>query len=230
MNRLVFILVPCALTSAIALAQTLPAPRPSVRAIGNASVFATPDKAQIDATVTTHAMTAQMAGSQNATQVAAVLSALTQLLGPGANIKTINYSITPNYNYPPNGGTPTLTGFTASNTVEVTLNNITTVGAIIDAATQAGATSVAGIRFSLQDPEPSRRQALQLAAVAAKSHADAMATALGGTVGMIVLLQEGSTVQPVVGTVAAAGAATTTPIESGLIQVDGTVTLEALLN
>lgn len=212
------------------LAQTAPAPRPLVRATGTASLFVNPDQAEVDVGVTTRATTAQAAASQNATQVAAVLSALTQLLGPGANIKTINYSATPNYNYPPNGGTPTLTGFTASNTVAVTLSSVSTVGTVIDTAIQAGATTVAGIRFSLKDSEPSRRQALQQAAVNAKSHADAMATALGGTVGTITLVQEGSTVQPVVATFGvAASAANTTPIQSGPIEVDATVAIEALL-
>jgi uncharacterized protein YggE len=203
--------------------------RPGVRATGTASVFAAPDQAIVDVTVSTRAATAQAAGSQNATQTAAVLSALTQLLGSAANIKTTNYSITPIYSTPVNGGTPSLTGFNASNTVEVTLSSVNTIGSVIDTATQAGATSIGGVRFSLKDPEPSRRQALQQAATVAKSHADAMASALGGTTGTIVLLQEGSSVQPVVGVMATAPA-TTTPIESGLIEIDATVTLEAQLN
>ena len=203
--------------------------RPVVRATGNASVFTQPDQVQIDATVATQGMTAQAASSQNATQAAAVLSALNQLLGTGANIKTISYSISPNYTYPPNG-TPTLTGYTASNTIEVTLSALNSAGSVIDTAVQAGATSIAGLRFSLKDSEPSRRQALQQATSVAKSHADSMATALGGTVSTIVLLQEGSSVQSVAIAVPAGVAATTTPVQSGLIEVDATVTIEALLN
>lgn len=218
------------LGAALSLAQIPANARPAVRATGTATIFATPDQAVVDAAVTTRAMTAQAAGSQNAAQTSAVLSALTQLLGSGANIKTINYSIAPNYNYPQGGGPPTLTGFTANNTVEVTLSAITTVGSVIDTAVQAGASSIGGIRFSLKDPEPSRRQALAQAAAVAKSHADAMATALGGSTGTIILLQENAAAQPVVVGVAAAPTAATTPIESGLIEIDATVVLEASLN
>ena len=218
------------LIAATLSAQTPVAPTRSVRASGTATISVNPDQAQISATVTTQGMTAQAASSQNATQSAAVLSALTQLLGAGANIKTINYSVTPNYNYPPNGGIPILTGFTANNTVEVTLSGVTTVGTVIDTAIQAGATSVSGIRFSLKDPEPPRRQALQQAALVAKSHADAMAGALGGTVGAVLVLQEGSSVQPITGTFTVAAGATATPVQSGLIEVSATVALEALLN
>ena len=225
------ILVLSVVSAASLWAQLPPAAQPAVRATGNASVFAQPDQVQVDATVTTRAATAQDAGSQNATQTAAVLSALNQLLGTGANIKTISYSISPNYNYPPNGGTPTLTGYTANNTIEVTLSAITMAGQVIDTAAQAGATSIAGLRFSLKDSEPPRRQALQQAAAVAKTHADAMANALGRTVGTIVLVQEGAAVQPIVnGLVAGASPAPTTPVQSGLIEIDATVVLEALLN
>jgi uncharacterized protein YggE len=230
MTKSAFIATIGFLTAALLSAQTLVSPPRSVRANGTASIFVNPDQAQIDATVTTQGMTAQIASSQNATQSAAVLSALTQLLGAGANIKTINYSVTPNYNYPPNGAIPVLIGFTASNTVEVVLTGVTTVGTVIDTAIQAGATSVTGIRFSLKDTEPSRRQALQQAALVAKSHADAMAGALGGTVGTVLVLQEGSSVQPVTGTLTFSAGSTTTPIQSGLIEVSATVALEALLN
>src|SRR5215831_14420154 len=215
MTKSAFIATIGFLTAAFLSAQTPAAPTRSVRANGTASIFVNPDQAQIDATVTTQGMTAQAASSQNATQSATVLSALTQLLGAGANIKTINYSVTPNYTYPPNGGIPILTGFTASNTVQVTLSGVTTVGTVIDTAIQAGATSVTGIRFSLKDAEPSRRQALQQAALVAKSHADAMAGALGGTAGAVLALQEGSSVQPVTGTLTFSAGATTTPVQSG---------------
>ena len=210
-------------------AQLPAAARPTVGATGNASVFVQPDQVQIDATVTTRAMTAQDAGSQNATQTAAVLSALTQLLGAGSNIKTVGYSLSPIYNYP-TGGTPTLAGYTASNTIEVTLSAISMAGQVIDTATQAGATTIAGLRFGLKDSEPARRQALQQATAVAKSHADSMAGALGGTVGTIVLVQEGISTRPIVTPLAASASATTTPVQAGLVEVDATVTLEALLN
>src|SRR6266436_4387682 len=116
-----------AFSSSGLLAQ-LPARQPSVRASGEASVFALPDQVRIDASVTTQGKTAQDAASQNASQLAAVTSALGQLLGPSADIKTINYFVGPNYQYPPNGGTPILIGYTASNTIEVTLGMISMAG------------------------------------------------------------------------------------------------------
>jgi len=57
-----------------------------------------------------------------------------------------------------------------------------------------------------------------------------MAGALGGIVGAVLVLQEGGSVQPVTGVFTAAAGGSTTPIQSGLIEVSATVALEALLN
>src|ERR1043166_3694336 len=206
--------------------------RPFVRAMGQASVFASPDQVKVDASVVTQGSTAQEAASHNADQVSAVLASLRNLLGSGADIKTINYSVVPNYKYPQGGGTPTLTGYTASVTVEVTLGAVSMTGPIIDTATEAGATSIGGLRFSLKDPEPQRLQALRLATVQAKSHAEAMASGLGGKVGAVISLEEAasaSRVQPVVQNVNAA-VGTPTPVEPGLIEVQASVVLQAELN
>jgi uncharacterized protein YggE len=216
--------------SSTGLLAQFPARPPSVRASGEASVFALPDQVRIAASVTTQAKTAQDAASQNASQLAAVTSALGQLLGPNADIKTINYFVGPNYQYPPNGGTPILIGYTASNSIEVTLGTISMAGAVIDTAAQAGATTVGGLRFTLKNPEPQRLQALQLATLQARSHADAMVNALGGKVGPVITVQEGVQVrlQPLVGV--ADARSTPTSIQPGMIEVQASVVLEAQLN
>ena len=224
-----FLFVLVALSVPALRAQVSLGTSPSIHTTGSARVFVAPDQVKVDATVTTQGLTAQDASTQNATQTAAVLAALQTLLGAGADIKTVSYSVTPNYKYPPNGGNPTLTGFTANNTIEVTLSVVTTAGPVIDTATQAGATMVTGLRFALKDAEPARLQALKQATSTAKSHADAMASGVGLKVGTVVLLQEGSSVQPIITTLGAAPTSTTTPVEPGLIEVDATVTLEAQL-
>ncbi len=209
-----------------------PARRPFVRASGAASVFLPPDQVRVDASVTTLGKTAQDAAAQNATRVAALLMALTQLLGTGADIKTINYFVGPNYQYPPGGGTPTLTGYMATSTLEVTLSDVSMAGPVLDTATQAGATTVGGLRFALKDSEPARLQALRLATLQAKSHADAMANGLGAKVGAVVSVEEGAQVRVPLFIAAPGGATGNTPtsIEPGLIEVQASVVLEAELN
>ena len=216
--------------AAICSAQTAPL-HSIVNATGQASVYVPPDQVKVDATVINQGGSAQEAASANATAAAAVVGALTKLLGQGASIKTIDYSVGPVYKYPSNGGLPTIAGYTASITVETTLRDTTMIGAVIDTAIQAGATSIGALQFSLQNPDPAHQQALALATKQASDHASAMAAALAHTVGGIISLQEGSPVgiQPIV--VGVGGTPTTsTTISPNLIQVQATVVLQAQLN
>jgi uncharacterized protein YggE len=207
----------------IAYAQSTTPRPPFIRAVGQGSVSVQPDQAQIDFGVVTTATTAQTAAAQNATQVSALLAALQTLLGSTGNIQTIGYSLSPNYNYPP-GGNPVLTGYTASNTVQVSASDLSMVGTIIDTGVRAGATTVQSLQFTLQNPDPVLQQALKLATTQAKAHADAMASGVGMHSGAVRSIQENVTtnVTPVVAT----PGATTTPVLPGLVNIQATVTLE----
>src|SRR6516162_3175539 len=119
--------------SAAALAQQPPVS--SIRVTGDAKVTAKPDRVQIDIGVTTRAPQSQDAATQNARQVEAVLAAVRKAAGPAAVLKTISYSLNPNYQFHPNGGEPTIDGYTANNVVQVTLDDLGKIGAVIDAAT-----------------------------------------------------------------------------------------------
>jgi uncharacterized protein YggE len=224
--RLILSLLLCTMAGS---AQTTP--RPFVRAAGQASVFVQPDQVKIDLGVTTQGTTAQDAAAQNATQVGNLIAALQKLLGPTADIKTINYFVGPVYQNQPSGGPAKIIGYTATMTVEVTLGGITMAGAVIDTAAGAGATSIGSPQFSLQDPEPSRLQALKMAAMVAQNHANAIAAGLGRVTGAIQTLEEGTAVRvPVVGVTGVAGAGAATQVTPGLIEVQGTVVLQADLN
>jgi len=203
--------------------------RATVVTYGDATVTANPDQVKVSVGVTTKANTAQDAATQNATIVAAVIAALQKVLGANADIKTIGYSVSPNYTYPPNS-TAVLNGYTASNTLDVTSSNIANIGSVIDAATNAGANNVQSLRFSVKDDTPLRAQALRQATVNARSKADSIALGVSLRVGNVLSVQEGYNSQIVAtnklltGTPAAT--APTTPVEPGLVQVTASVTLE----
>ena len=221
------LIIACAVAlCASAFAQTS-APPPYVLAVGQGTVSVQPDEVQIDFSVITTATAAQSAASQNATQTSTLIAALQQLLGKNGNVQTINYSLSPNYSYPP-GGSPVLTGFTASNTVQVTATDLSMSGTIIDTGITAGATTVTGLQFTLQNPDPSRQQALKLATAQAKAHAEAMASGVGMHTGTVYSIQENvsTAVIPVVLT---PGTTATTPVLPGLVNVQATVTLQVTL-
>lgn len=200
-----------------------------VQAAGSASVSVKPDQAQIQLSVVTTASTATDASGQNAAQVNAVLAALNGILGPNANIQTLSYSLTPNYNYPQNQQ-PVLTGYTASNTVQVIVTDLSLIGKVIDTGIQAGANRVQGLQFGLQNDQPFRAQALKMATVQAKANADAMASGLNLTTGSILSIQEGSTATPLPVVLAAATPAAATPVVTGVVNVQANVTVQIAIS
>jgi len=152
--------------------------------------------------------------------------AIQAALGPNAQLRTLSYSLNPNYS---NGNQPVIIGYTASNTVEARLSDLSLIGRTIDTGIQAGANRVQGLQFGLKDDQPVRLQALKLATVEAKAHADAMASGLGLKTGAPVAIQEGSTIsiQPLrLGNAAPTAA---TPIETGSVDIRATVTLQVEL-
>jgi uncharacterized protein YggE len=206
-------------------AEAQTAARPFVRAFGEATVSTVPDQAKIQFGVVTQAATAEAAASQNATQVTTLLAALRGVLGQTAEIRTLSYSLNPNYNSPRDGSQPVIVGYTASNTVEATVTDLSLIGKAIDTGIQAGGNRVQGLQFGLKNDQPLRQQALKLATAQAKAHADAMASGLNLRTGAPVSIIEGVTVgiQPLQPGIAAA---TTTPIEAGHVDVRATVTLD----
>lgn len=200
--------------------------RPYIRATGDATVSAKPDRAKLDIGVVTQAANAQNAAAQNAAQTESMVAALRRSLGPAAEIRTSGYSLTPDFHYAKDGGQPTLSGYTASNTVEIVTNDLANVGKVIDAGTQAGANNVRGLEFQLKDEAPVRAQALTEAARNARAAAEAMAAALGLKVVQVLSAEEGGppqVIRPMV--MARKAAASPTPIESGNIQVQASVTV-----
>ena len=215
--------------SAAQIPATSP-PLSSIRVTGEAHVTARPDRVQIDIGVLTQAQLSHDAAATNARQVEAVLAAVRAAAGGGAQLRTVSYSLNPNYQYHPGGGEPTLNGYTALNVVQVTLDELTRMGDVIDAATHTGANRIQGIQFTLRDPEAVRAQALREAAIHARAEADTLAAALSLRVLRVLTVEESSPrFVPLRARVSAArvagGAEAATPVEAGTLDVSAEVTL-----
>jgi uncharacterized protein YggE len=223
-SLLVLILIGPALISQTA-AQT--AALPAVQANGSATITAKPDQAQLDVGVVTNGATAQDASQQNASLSNTVQDALKKVLGAAGTLQTVNYSVNPRYSTTP-GQPSVIVGYTASNTVRVTTTDLSQIGLLIDAASQAGANSVGGLSFGLQNPEPLVLQALTQATKQATTHAAAIAAGLGAKLGAVISADEGSSYTPLaVGGIATAGVST--PVQTGVVTVYATVTIRMAL-
>ena len=212
---------------AIAQEYTLPPSVPFVRVHGESTVSAQPDRAQLDIGVTTQDSTVQGATDLNAKQSNTVVSELRTIV-PSANIKTVNFSVNPNYRYPQGGGSPTILGYTANNTVRVQIDDLSKLQNVIDIATKSGANNVNRLNFMLRDEEKARAEALAKAAELARSGAQSLAAALNERIGHILRVEEG---QPVVISpgrqveisMAKSQSSQQTPVEPGNIEIHASV-------
>jgi len=157
-----------------------------------------------------------------------VLAALRGVLGPNAEIETISYTLSPDYQYPPQGGQPRITGYTATNVVRVTQDELSRLGPVIDAATRAGANQIQRIRFMLKDEAAAKASALRLAALDARAKAGSLARALGLQIVRIHSVEEtGPMPRPMYELAMARAEAPATPIIPGTIETTAMVTLTA---
>lgn len=206
--------------------------KPYIQATGEATVSVKPDRAVIDIGVVTEETTAAGAALKNATQTETVLANFRGLVNTRGHVTTATYSVRPNYRVPKPGAAQVLVGYGVTNTVEVTLDDLSLLSKVIDAATQAGANSIQGLRFELKDSSVVHARALRLAAEQAKANADAMAAGVGLKLGRIVSIEEPTTEEPFAYHKRAAapmqaGLQAPTPIEIGTLDFTATVILRA---
>lgn len=200
---------------------------------GAATVQSQPDTAILSIAVVTQNASASEAQAENASKTEAVIRAIKLAAGAGAEVKTGGYSLQPQYVYK-EGQSPVITSYIARNSVSVTTGALERVGAILDAASRAGANSVDGLSFTLRRDESARSQALANATREAMRKARVIADTLGGRVIRIVEVQEaGTAVRPVpvyeggMANRVSMSAQAATPIEPGSLEVRAEVQLVA---
>jgi uncharacterized protein len=204
---------------------------PALFVSAEAEVRVAPDQAHISVAVETRGRTSQQAGADNARIQTALLGALRRLGVTAAQLQTRAVLVTPEYQYPQDGGRPTVTGYVARNEVIVEVRDLTKIGGLIDASLAQGATNVTGPHFSLVNPDSARREALGQAVRKAMDDARVMAQAAGVRLGSVLELSSEASAMPMAEMsqvrmrVSAADAAPT-PIETGLITVRSSVRLK----
>lgn len=155
-----------------------------------------PDIAIISAGVVTRATTAKAALSQNAAQMERVRAALKRAGIADRDIQTSNISLNPEYRYAENQP-PRLTGYTASNQVNVRFRDIASTGDILDALVAEGANQINGPSLSVDKPEEALDEARAKALAAGRARAEVYARQLGMSVARLLVVSESSTGFPV---------------------------------
>ena len=171
-----------------------------ITAHGHGEVKARPDIARLTAGVVTQGRDQAQAVQDNARKMTALIAAVKGLRIADRDIQTQGYSVQPQYDYGAGGGRPpTLKGYQVTNSVQVTLRDLSQAGSLIDRVTQAGGNQVDGLTYDLSSRDAAQDQALTLAAKDAARRADTMAAALNLGLGNVLSLSDGEAtpVQPV---------------------------------
>src|SRR5215469_7489470 len=146
---------------------------------GSATTKVKPDKVILTLGVETTNQTADAALNTNSAKMNKVLNALLSAGVKQNETSTSSFSISPNYNY--SQGRNTITGFTATNSLQIESPIINDTAKWIDTAVTAGANNVNNVVFTISDKklEETKNVLIKEAISNARSKADIAAYALG---------------------------------------------------
>lgn len=197
---------------------------------GSGVAVVQPDTAVVIIGVRTEAVEASAALDQNSQRMTALIAALRQAGVAEENIQTTNIDLSPRYaDQTSANGQPQITGYIATNTVQVRIMGVEKVGSILDAAVKEGGNLIQGIFFEVSDPGAAQEQARAAAYDDAVRKAESLASISGVQLGQIVTISEVSASQPLpAASVRAEAVALAVPVQAGTqnIQVDLEVTWE----
>ena len=144
---------------------------------GYAEQKVVPDTAALRIGVVVQSATAKQASDENAALMSAVIAELKAIGLQDREMQTSYVSVYPVYNYDKE---QTITGYSASNSVQITTTKLDNLSEIIDRSTTAGANEIGSISFSVSDDmQKQLREDLMNKAVAdASSKADTLAKSL----------------------------------------------------
>lgn len=149
-----------------------------------------PDVATISAGVVTQSTDANTAMRANAVQMDKVMAAIRAAGIAERDVQTAGININPQYRYAENQA-PAITGYQASNTVNVKVRDIAKLGKVLDALVANGANQINGPTFEIDEPEAVYDEARRAALKKAQARAELYAAALGKHVKRIVSVAEG---------------------------------------
>lgn len=208
----------------------------TITARGEATVKRAPDQAFITVSTNVTAGKSDDARRQSADLTTSVIAQLKATGLASDAIRTVGFDLSPNYaTAPPGNGGMRITGYTARNSIEVRIDDLDKLPAVIDTITapKNAGLSIDGPRFDLKNRASAENEALGLAVANAASRARAIAAGDQLQVVATTKIEEESVSgsnpgpRPMYRTMAVAGAAPT-PIEAGPIEITASVVVTVL--
>ncbi|MFZ2500705.1 MAG: SIMPL domain-containing protein [Minisyncoccia bacterium] len=196
-----FLLVQTVSTAGIFSRSGVPA-TDTITVQGEGRVALAPDIARVSFTVQNTAPAVADAQTATTKQSNAALDAMKALGIADKDVKTLSYNISPQYSYPnpcvggmmcpTYGGTPKITGYQVSESIQVTVRDLKSVGSVLSNLGNLSVQNVSGPDFALDDSTAGYSAARADAIAKAKAQADLLAKQLGVRLGKIVNFSESS--------------------------------------
>jgi uncharacterized protein YggE len=197
-------------------------PAGGITVTGVGTVASVPDEASFTIGVHTQGSTAREALSANSEQMRRVIDAVKSAGVEKSDIKTQDVSVSADY-----AEEGRIDGYSARNSVLVTIRGLSKAGAILDAASNAGANEVYGPMLSRSDEDAQQAEALRDAVSNARKKAETLADAAGVRLGGVTSIREGFSggPEPYYDTGARLMKDEAAPIEPGTQDTQATVTV-----
>jgi len=213
---------PILLTTRAATPSTSSTLEAGVISSGDATVSRKPDIAFIFVGVESQQPSASGAQSDLAGKAARLIARAKALGIADRDINTSGYSVGPVYS----SGGQTITGYRASEQLQLKWHNVDTVGKTLDGLVQDGGATQVGVSFGLADPKAAQAEARLLAIADARTRAKAMAGAAGVTLGQLIRVSDVTSGYPISGYSPRAAESASTQVPVGELNV--TVTVEVV--
>lgn len=160
--------------------------------LGKGEISVKPDIVYLSIGAESYAETAKSAQKSNALKMDKITKLLKETWKiDDKDIKTEQFYVQPNYTYSDENGRK-VKNYTAYHSLEVTLRDLSKVGDLLDAASEAGANSIGNARFSVENRDAFEAQVIDKAMANADLKAQAMAKASKRQLGIVLNIVEGS--------------------------------------
>ncbi|MGF7049438.1 uncharacterized protein YggE [Paenibacillus sp. DS2015] len=169
-----------------------------INVVGKGEISVTPDIAYLSIGVDSEADTAQAAQKANAAIMAKLNKLLKDTWGiADKDVKTSQFYVQPNYTYTEKDGQK-IKGYTAHHVLTVSYRDLTKVGQLLDAASNTGANNINNVQFAVENRDQYETQVIEKAMANAELKAGSIAKAAKRQLGMILVVSQGDSSNPVV--------------------------------
>ncbi|ANF95205.1 SIMPL domain-containing protein [Paenibacillus bovis] len=217
--------LPGASTAYAAETASMTAMAGTINVSGNGKLSVKPDVAYLSVGVQTTAATASKAQAANAQKMSKLNNLLKNKWSiTDKDIESVQFYVQPNYSYNEKDQQK-VTGYTAYHTLQVTYRNMDKIGALLDAASAAGANNVGSVSFNVENTKTYEDQVIQKAMADAAAKAGSIAKAANRTLGDLVSVSEAGVEAPPVyvsqsAAMESARADKSTEIEPGMVELN----------